>query len=119
MLIQFSRLARDVHGLVAHALEIGGKFHRRNDTAQIGRDRLKTKQDIDAVLVDLFLELIDLFVIGDGVCAKIIVAIEQAFHGAIETALGQAGHHEDVVAQRSERFVEGSENMFRCNHVLI
>ena len=99
-----------------HALEIGGKLHRRNDPAQIGRDRLKTEQEIDSILVDLLFELIDLFVVGDRVRAKIVVALQQAVDGAIEAAFGQARHHQDVVAQGSERFVESAEDMFRRDH---
>ena len=97
MLIQLSRFARNVHGLICYAFEIRRKFHRRDDPPQIGSDRLKAKQDIDPILVDLFFQLIDFFVIRDRVCAKVVVAIEQTFHGAVEAALGQARHHEDVV----------------------
>ena len=96
----------------ADALEIRAQFHRRNDPAQIGRDRLKTQQQIDSILVDLFFELIDLFVVGDGNRAKFIVALHQALERAVEAALGLARHHQDVVAQIFERVVEGSQDVF-------
>jgi hypothetical protein len=38
--------------------------------------------------------------------------IEQPAERVLEAALGQAGHHENVVAERGERFVEGAKNMF-------
>src|SRR5216684_415410 len=65
---------------------------------------------------DLFFQLVDLFVIRDRVCAKIIVALQQTFDRAIKTALGQTGHHQDIVAQRRERFVECPENVFGRSH---
>ena len=75
-----------------------GQFHCGNDAAQIRRDGLKAQQNIDSVLIDLFLQMVDLFVIGDCICAKIVVAIEQALHRSLQTALSQARHHEHVVA---------------------
>ena len=65
---------------------------------QVGRNWLKSQQDINTVLVDLLFQLVDLFVVGDCVCANIIVPIEQALHGPFQAALGQASHHEDIVA---------------------
>ena len=102
--------------LVGHALEIGREFHRRNHPAQIGRDRLKTQEQIDPILVDLLFELIDLLVVGDRDRAQLVIALQQSVDGAIEAALRQARHHEDVVAQGRERFVEGSENVSGCDH---
>ena len=78
---------------------------------------MKSQQQIDSVLVDLLFQLIDLLVVGDRIRAKIVVSLEQAFDRAIEAALGQASHHENVVAQRSERFVERSENVLGRCHV--
>jgi hypothetical protein len=99
MLVQLSRSSRDVCCLVGDSLKVGGKFHRGNHPAQIGRYRLEPQQNIHAILIDLFLELIDLFIIGDRVCAKLIIALEQTFHRSIEAPLRQAAHHKHVVAQ--------------------
>ena len=76
MPVQFPRLARNAYRLVAHPLEIGREFHRRNDPAKIRRDRLKAQEQFDPVLVDLLLELIDLFVVRDRGGAKIVVALQ-------------------------------------------
>jgi hypothetical protein len=43
--------------------------------------------------------------------------LEQTFHRAVEAALGQARHHQHVVAQRSERLIERSKDMFWRYHV--
>ena len=67
MLIQLARASRDVCCLIAESLEVGRKFHGGNDTPQIRRHRLKPQQNRDAILVDLLLELIDLFVISNGI----------------------------------------------------
>src|SRR5438270_11786192 len=116
MLVQFSSAPGDVRSLVCHALEVRRKFHRGNDAAQIGRDRLKAQQQIDSVLVHLFFELIDFFIVGDGDSAQFVVALEQSGNGAIETALGQARHEENVVAQGGGLFVEGGEDVIRFHH---
>src|SRR6185437_7889099 len=99
--------------LVGHSFQIRGELHCGNNPAQIGRHRLKTQQQIDSVLVDLLLELIDLFVIRDGDRAKIVVALEQSSDRAVEAALRQARHEQNVVAQGGERFVESGENVIR------
>ena len=76
MFVQLSRAPRDVSRLIGDALDIGRKFHRRHYATQIRRDRLKSQQDVHAVLVDLFFQLIDLFVVGDRVRAKIVIALQ-------------------------------------------
>ena len=119
MLIQFARAPGDVGRLVRHALEIRRELHRRNHSPQIGRDRLKPEQQIDPVLVDLLFELIDFFVVGDRNRAKLVIALEETSDCAVEAALRQARHQEDVIAQGSERVVEGAENMFFVSHGVI
>src|SRR5438309_1017918 len=99
MPIQFSRAASNVRGLVGNALDIGRKFHRSDDPTQIRRHRLEPQQHVDAVLVDLLFQLVDLFVVGDCGGAKIIVSLQQSLDRAVEGALGQARHHQHVVAQ--------------------
>ena len=58
------------------------------------------KQNFESVLVDLFLQLIDFFVIRDCVCAEIVIALQQALECSIQAAFGKAGHHQQVVAKR-------------------
>jgi hypothetical protein len=77
---------------------------------------LEAEEKVDSILVDLLFELINLLVVGDGVGAEIIVPIKQATNGTFKGALGQSGHHEDIIAQGSERFVERSQNMSLCDH---
>src|SRR4030095_16117495 len=88
------------------------------NAAQIGRNGLKAQQNVNAVLVDLFLQLIDFFVIGDCMSANVIVAIDQTLHCPFQTALSQPRHHEHVVAQRRQRFIKCSKYMPVCGHRL-
>ena len=53
----------------------------------------RAKQQIDAVLVDLLLQLVDLLVVRDRGHTKFIVALQQSADGAVEAAFGQARHH--------------------------
>src|SRR4029077_7209301 len=78
----------------------------------------KPQQNCHAILIDLHLELIDLFIIRDRICAKIVIAIKQAFHCSLKAALSQPSHHEHVVAQRRQRFIKCSKNMPVCDHRL-
>jgi hypothetical protein len=67
---------------------------------------VKSKQDFQSILIDLFLQLIDLFVICNCVCGEIVIALQQALNRTIETALSQASHHQQIIAQRRQRFIE-------------
>jgi hypothetical protein len=116
MPIQLARAFRDVRGLVAHAFDVRRKFNRRNHPPQIRRYWLEAEQNFESVFVDLFFQLIDLFVIRDCVRAEIVIALQQSLERSIQTALSQAGHHQQIIAQRSQCFVECSKNVLRYNH---
>jgi len=49
---------------------------------------MESQEQIDAVFVDLFLELIDLFVVCDRGHAQFVVAFEQAADSAVERRTG-------------------------------
>src|SRR5205085_1226433 len=102
------QLIRALLHSIGHALEVRGKFHRRIEAAQIGRNWLKAQQNIHAVLVDLLLHLVDLFVVGDCSRGNIVVAIDQTLHCPLQTTLSEPSHHEHVVTESRERFIECS-----------
>ena len=116
MPIQLTRAFRDVRGLIADALDVWRKLNGRNHSPQIRSHWLEAEQNFESVLVDLFLQLIDLLVICDCVCAEIVIALQQALECSIQAALSQAGHHQQVVAQRRQCFIECSKNMLRYDH---
>jgi hypothetical protein len=70
-------------------------------------------------VVDLFFELIDLLIVGNGDRARFIVALQQSSDGAVEAALGETRHEENVVAQGTERVVERGEDVIRFCHRLL
>ena len=82
------RAPRHRRRLIGHALNVGTQLHGRDHPSKIGRHRLKPEQQIDAFLVDHLLQLIDFFIICDGVRAKIIIAFKQATESTVECALG-------------------------------
>ena len=65
MLIQLPRASRNRSRLVRHTLQIRRKLHCGYDPPQIGGDWLKSQQNCDAILIDLYLQLVDLFIIGN------------------------------------------------------
>jgi hypothetical protein len=93
MPVQFARAFRYVRSLIAYAFDVWRKLDRRNNAPQVRRDRLKPQQDFESILVDLFLQLIDLFVIRDRICAEIVIALQQTLEGSIQAALSQSSHH--------------------------
>ena len=87
MPVQFARLARDAYRLVPHAFEVGARASSPRPRAGDPRRPAETQQHIDPILVDLFLELIDLLVVRDRGRAKIVIALEQAVERVVEAAL--------------------------------
>ena len=65
LLIQHLDRLGDVDRRVAHALEVGGDLHRRDQEAEVAGRRLLQRQHPVAGVVDLLLELVDLGVGAD------------------------------------------------------
>ncbi len=116
LMVQGAGAARDLDGLIANAFDVVPDFHGGNDLAQIGGDGLETEEHFDAVLVDLFFEGVDFVFVSNGDGALLGVALKQAVHGVSEIALSQAGHHEDIGAERFEDFVESVQDVFAAQH---
>jgi hypothetical protein len=55
---------------------------------QIGRDWLIAKQNLETGLINLLLQLIDFFVVCDGLCAKFIIPLKQSVDRAAKAVLG-------------------------------
>ena len=71
---------RDVHGLVADALEVGVHLDDRTHQPQVGRDRILQREELDAQVVDLELELVDRGIAGGHLDRQIGLALEQGRH---------------------------------------
>ena len=111
MRIQLLHAPRDVHGRVADTLQIIAQFHRRNHLPEIRGDRLKSDEHIVAVLVHGLFERVDLLVIRNHHIAAIGVALEETRHRIIETAFGQARHHEHRVPKVDQSLIEAVKSM--------
>ncbi len=79
--------------MVRNALQICADLHRGDNLSHIGCDRVKPKQQVDPVLVDLLLKNVDLFVICDHLVAKLAITIEQRFDCGLKVLVCKARHH--------------------------
>ena len=94
---QLLRAPGDVDRLVADALQIGGHLDRGEHAAEIVRQRLKPREDVHALAVDLLLQRIHRLVVGDDPVAKRLVAAGQRARGIGQAFLGDGGHPVDAV----------------------
>ncbi len=67
----------------------------------------------DDHVVDVDLKLVELRVLGLDRVADLVVALDQGAHGEGEVAVGQAGHHEQRLADVGELFGGGSVRVWR------
>ena len=63
------------------------------------------------IAVDRFFQSVDFGVVRDHVVAGVEIAVEETVGRTREHALGQAGHHEDVVTQGFEIGVEFADDV--------
>jgi len=97
--------ARELLGLVTHALEIGDRLDDRHDGAQIpSRGRVAGDQ-MDRELVDGNLELIDLVILFHRHAATLGIAVEQVGECVAEMLLGHSTHVHEERPQRVQIFV--------------
>ena len=104
------RRLRDVHGVVAHALEIARDLDRADDEAEIARHRLLEREQRDGERLDLHFERVELGVAGNDGVGLPRVAMQQCFHGEIDERLGALGHVEQPLFQLIELLVEVSKS---------
>src|SRR5450432_1185551 len=97
---------RDVHRVIAHALEIARDLDRADDEAQVARHRLLEREERDGEPFDLDLEGIDLAVALDDGVGLAGVAMQQCLHGHVDQRLGALGHVEQPLLQLIELLVE-------------
>ena len=44
-------------------------------------------------------------------CVEIVVALQQTLNCAVEAPFGKASHHQQIIAQRGQRFIKCSRNV--------
>ena len=85
--------------MVGDALEIVRHLHRGYHLAQVVGDRVVESDDLHALLVDVFFELVNLLVVGDHLVAQICVAAHKTVNSHFKTTLDLVAHLDDVIAQ--------------------
>ena len=96
----------DVPGEVAHPLEVGAHVHGRDDDAQVGRDGLLARKQVDRQLVELDADVVELAVGLDDRLGEVDVGVEQSGRGAGDGRSGEPGQLDELVRDRVEVLVE-------------
>ena len=97
--IQVAYTLRDVHGLIANALEVGIDLDDGQNKAQIDGHRLFHREQVQRRLVDLPLQPVDRQFTVHHQVADRSVARTIGFNRALDRLLGHAGHHEQLFFQ--------------------
>ena len=96
----------DVHREVSDAFEIGVDLHRRDDGAQVGRDALAQREQLETAVVDFDVELIDRLVAGEHLVDEVDLTVHQAGDCEAQAFLGQATHDEQPLLELRELLLE-------------
>ncbi len=67
----------DVDRQVAHPLEIGVDLDRRDNRPEVGRHRLVERQQREAAVVDLDVQLVDRLVADEHPVDQVVVALDE------------------------------------------
>ena len=95
-------------GLVGDALEVAGDFRGDEHEAAVGGDRRVGGHVVDDQFVDADLEFVELGILRFDRGGELLVALDQRAHGQGEVAVGQAGHHEERLADIRDLFGGGA-----------
>jgi hypothetical protein len=96
----------DVHRQVAHSLEVGVDLDRRHDLPQVGGHRLVQRQQAEAAVVDLDVQLVDRLVAAQHQVDERRVARDEPLDRRAHPLLRQAAHLQEAALQRLELFPE-------------
>lgn len=92
----------DVDGQVAHPLELADHPQRRDQHPQVAGDGVLQGEQLEAVLLELLAQRVDLGVAGDDLLGPLGVALEQRGRALGDRLADEAGHAHEVVADRVE-----------------
>ena len=96
----------DVLGLIADALHVRDHLERRGDLAQVARDRLLLKQQLEAEVLDVALLPVDLAVERRDPRGKTLVVFGQRTAGERDDLLAQRAHFDHFVIELRELLVK-------------
>ena len=97
---------RDVHRVVAHALQVVRDLGGRHQQPQVPRHRLLGGEQVDHRLLDLELEGVDGVIARDRPGGEVAVAAEQGVERASQGVLGLARHRQELGLQLRQVVVE-------------
>jgi hypothetical protein len=84
LLVELARTAGNIHCLVSHSFNVCTDFDGGDDFAQIRGNRLKPAHDLDSFAINLHLQQVDFFIVGDAVVAPVIITLKQSLDGVFE-----------------------------------
>ena len=102
----------DVHGQVAHPLEVGVDLDGGDDHAQVGGHRLVQGQQLETAVVQLDVQVVDGLIAGQYGLERRTVAVHQAAQRFAHPFLGQAAHGQQALLERVELVLEVSKHAF-------
>jgi hypothetical protein len=97
---------RDVHGLIADALEVVVDARDGEDEAEVGGHQLMEREELDDAVVDFELKLVDLIFFVENALGELFVGVENAVDGLVDGALGERAHPEKAFFDDVEVFFE-------------
>ena len=92
----------NIAGGVADALDVGDHLQRAAYPAQIGGHRLLAQNQIQAGVLDVLFQGIDLPVPGDHLFGQLLVALLQSQHRLLDTFGSQRSHMDEVFGEGGE-----------------
>ena len=107
----------DVDREVADALEIRVDLDRRHDRAKVDRHRLVQREQLEAAVVDLDVELIDRLIPREDAVHARGVALDERPHRRADAILGEAAHLEQPRLELGELLLEMGNG--GCRHDLV
>ncbi len=90
---------RDVHGLVAHTLQVGVDLHHGHDEPQVNGHGLLHGQQVESEFVDLALDLVDVGFTGQHHLAVLGIAGAIGLSGAVDGLFCEAAHAQQFVPE--------------------
>jgi hypothetical protein len=97
---------RDVHGLIADALEIVVDARDGEDEAKVGGHQLMEREYLDDAVVDFELKLVDLIFFVKNALGELFVGIQNAVNRLMDGALCERAHPEESFFDDVEIFFE-------------
>jgi hypothetical protein len=98
-IVEINRSTRDIASMIRNPLEDGRHFRNGNDKAEIARSGLAQSNDVNALPVDLYFEMIDSIVVLQNFTRNFAIAFTKRIHGTFESAFRFTTQQQHAIAQ--------------------